>query len=190
MVKEELNSEEKFFEKAVITERFVKKYKNLMIAAVVVIIITVVANVVMESNKTATVEEANHTLATLLANPTDENAAISMKTLSPMLFDAWSYSQAIANKDLEAMKKLQNSKAVLISDLASYEVASQSADSSKLNDYSMKQGAIYKDLALVQNAIVLLNKNEIDKARNELKKVPLESSLNKIVLALLHYGVK
>jgi len=27
MVKEELNSEEKFFEKAVLTERFVKKYK-------------------------------------------------------------------------------------------------------------------------------------------------------------------
>ena len=190
MVKEELNSEEKFFEKAVITERFVKKYKNLMIAAVVLIIITVVANVVMDSNKADTVEEANHTLAILEANPADENAATSMKNLSPMLFDAWSYSQAIANKDIEAMKKLQNSKAVLISDLASYEVASRSGDSAKLNDYSMKQGAIYKDLALVQNAIVLLNKNEVDKAHNELKKVSQESLLNKIVLALLHYGVK
>jgi hypothetical protein len=30
MVREELNSEEKFFEKAVITEKFVKKYKNLL----------------------------------------------------------------------------------------------------------------------------------------------------------------
>ena len=190
MVKEELNSEEKFFEKAVITEKFVKKYKNLMITTVVAIIIVIVANVVMDSNKTATVEQANQTLATLEANPSDENAAMSMKTLSPKLFDVWSYSQAVVNKDIEAMKKLQNSKAMLVSDLASYEVASQSGDASKLNEYSMKQGAIYKDLAVVQSAIILLNKNEIDKAHNELKKVSQDSSLNKIVLALLHYGVK
>ena len=190
MVKEELNSEEKFFEKAVITEKFVKKYKNLMITTVVAIIIVIVANVVMDSNKTAAVEQANQTLATLEANPSDENAATSMKTLSPKLFDVWSYSQAVVNKDIEAMKKLQNSKAMLVSDLASYEVASQSGDSSKLNEYSMKQGAIYKDLAVVQSAIILLNKNEIDKAHNELKKVSQDSSLSKIVLALLHYGVK
>jgi len=37
MVKEELNSEEKFFEKAVITEKFVKKYKNLLIGSVIAI---------------------------------------------------------------------------------------------------------------------------------------------------------
>ena len=39
MVKEELNSEEKFFERSVITERFVKKYKNAIIASVVVIVL-------------------------------------------------------------------------------------------------------------------------------------------------------
>ena len=54
----------------------------------------------------------------------------------------------------------------------------------------MKQNAIYKDLALVQNAILYINKNEIDKAHQELKKVPQNSALNKIVLALQHYGVK
>jgi len=190
MVKEELNSEEKFFEKAVITEKFVKKYKNLMIGLVVAIIVVVVANVVIDSNKAATVEEANKTLATLLENPSDENAATAMKNLSPTLYDAWSYSQAVVNKDIEAMKKLQSSKAILVADLATYEVASQASDASALSSYSMKQSSVYKDLAIVQNAIILLNKNEIDKAHNELKKVSQQSSLNKIVLALLHYGVK
>jgi len=190
MVKEELNSEEKFFEKAVITERFVKKYKNLMIGAVVAIIVVVVANVVIESNKAATVEQANNTLTSLLANASDENAQTQLKTLSPSLYDAWNYSQAVSNKDMKLMKKLQNSKALLIDDLASYEVASQTNDVNSLNTYSMKQGAIYKDLALVQSAIIYLNNKEIQKAHQELKKVSANSSLSKIVLALSHYGVK
>jgi len=190
MVKEELNSEEKFFEKAVITERFVKKYKNLMIGLVVLIVVIVTANVVLDSNEKAKIKEANQVLATLNSDVKDENAATKLANLSPALFDVWSFSKAVVNKDLEKLKKLQNSKAVLVSDLASYEVASLSGDESKLNSYSMKQGAIYKDLALVQRAIVLINKNDIEKAHIELKKVSATSPLSKVVLALSHYGVK
>ena len=60
----------------------------------------------------------------------------------------------------------------------------------KLVDYSMKQNAIFKDLSLVQNAIILLDKNEIQKAHTELRKVSQSSPLKTIVLALLHFGVK
>lgn len=190
MIKEELNSEEKFFEKAVMTERFVKKYKNLMIGLVVAIVVVVITNVVIESNKAETIIEANKTLAILDSDASNSNAMTQLKSLSPALYDIWSFSQAIADKNLETMKKLQKSKTMLVSDLATYEVASQSNDSSTLNEYSMKQGAIYKDLALVQNAIILINKNEVQKAHQELRKVSADSSLKKVVLALSHYGVK
>ncbi len=190
MVKEELNSEEKFFEKAVITEKFVKKYKNIMIGLVVAVIVVVVANVVLEANKNSEVKEANQLLATLKANSKDENAKTQLSHLSPNLYDVWSFSQAIVHKDIETLKKLQSSKANLIGDLASYEVASQSGNVDKLNDYSMRQGAIYKDLALVQSAIIFLDKNELDKAHQKLKQVSATSPLSKIVLALSHYGVK
>ena len=190
MVKEELNSEEKFFEKAVITEKFVKKYKNLMIGGVAFIIIAVGANIVYDANKSATVEEANEVLSALVENPNDANSKTMLKSLSPELYDVWSYSQALVNKDTQALKKLSSSKTTLISDLATYELASSSADTAALSSYSMKQNVIYKDLALVQNAILLLNKKDIEKAHQELKKVSQNSSLNKVVSALLHYGVK
>ncbi len=190
MVKEELNSEEKFFEKAVITEKFVKKYKNLMIGLVVAIVIVVVSNVVLKANKIAKIKEANQLLTTLKATPDDKNAITQLSNLSPNLYDVWSFSQAIVHKDIEALKKLQSSKADLIGDLASYEVASQSGNIDKLNDYSMRQGAIYKDLALVQSAIIFLDKKELDKAHQKLKQVSATSPLSKIVLALSHYGVK
>ena len=190
MVKEELNSEEKFFEKAVITEKFVKKYKNLMIGAVVSIVIIVVANIVYESNKQTTIKQANETLAKLSVDVNNEKAKTNLKQLSPALFDVWLYSQAIALNDIEGLKSLTSSKTIFISDLAAYEIASQTKDSDKLLDYSMGQNAVYKDLALVQNAILFLDKNEIEKAHNELRKVSQSSSLKSVVLALLHFGVK
>ncbi|MCF6330251.1 MAG: hypothetical protein L3I99_01730 [Sulfurimonas sp.] len=190
MVKEELNSEEKFFEKAVITEKFVKKYKNMMIGAVILIIIVVVSNIVYNSNKQSTIKEANEILTKLSVDTNNENLKIKLEQLSPNLHDAWLYSQAIALNDIDKLKSLGASKAIFISDLANYEVASRSEDNDKLVKYSMNQDAIYKDLAFIQNAILYLDKNEIQKAHIELRKVSQSSSLKSVVLALLHFGVK
>ena len=105
MVKEELNSEEKFFEKAVITEKFIKKYKNLMIGSVVALIILVVANVAYSINKQNTLDEANSALATLQKDASSKTALASLKASSPALYDVWTYSQAIANNVVKVLEK-------------------------------------------------------------------------------------
>lgn len=187
MVKEELNSEEKFFEKAVITERFIKKYKNIMIASVVVIVLVVSANIAYNANESSKITAANIALTQLKTDAKDTNALNELKTLSPELYDVWMFSQATVNKDLETIKGLKNSKALIVSDLAKYELA---ADANSLDDYASKQDAIFRDLALVQSAVMLLNVNKIDEAHDKLSKISKESSLNKVVQALLHYGIK
>ena len=190
MVREELNSEEKFFEKAVVTEKFIKKYKNVMIGAVAVIVIGVGANIAYEANKNATLIEANEVLLRLSTNPTNSADMQKLQSLSPALYDVWSYSQALSNKDIEALKKLQNSKTILVSDLASYELAQISNDVQTLENYTSKQGAIYKDLAQVQAAILLLNEGKIELAHQKLSTINQASSLFKVATALQHYGVK
>lgn len=190
MVKEELNSEEKFFEKAVITEKFVKKYKNLMIGSVVVIALLIGGNIAYDMNKQSTLDAANMALATLETNPKDEATLTQLKTLSPSLHDVWVFSQAIVNKDLVALKTLKNSNALIVSDLVTYELAQNEKDSATLNDYSLKQGSIYKDLAQVQAAVLFINSNEIDKAHEKLSTIGEQSSLYRVAKALLHYGVK
>jgi len=190
MVKEELNSEEKFFEKAVVTEKFIKKYKNVMIGAVALIVIGVGANIAYEANKNATLREANQVLLSLNANPTNTADMQKLQSLSPALYDVWSYSQALSNKDVEALKKLQNSKTILVSDLASYEVAQSLNNVDALESYTSKQGAIYKDLAQIQAAILLLNEGKIELAHQKLSTISQESSLFKVATALQHYGVK
>ena len=190
MVKEELNSEEKFFEKAVVTEKFIKKYKNLMIGTVAVVVIAIGGNIAYDINKNATITEANIVLSNLNSNPTSTTDSDKLKSLSPTLYDVWSYSQAVSNKDVEALKKLQASKALIVGDLATYELAQNSQDLQGLEKYAAQQNAIYKDLAQVQSAILLLNENKIDLAHQKLSMITQDSSLFKIATALQHYGVK
>lgn len=187
MVKDELSSEEKFFEKAVLTERFIKKYRKLMIASAVVVVLFIGANVAYEINKNSKIRDANIALSKLFLNPKDSAASNDLKSLSPELYEVWNFSQAVANKDLEAMKKLENSKTPIVGDLAKYEAANSA---SSLDEYASAQGAIFKDLALVRSAIILMNENRIEEAHNKLLKISKESPLNKTAKALLHYGIK
>ena len=187
MVKEELNSEEKFFEKAVMTEKFVKKYKKMMIASVVAVIVLVAANIAYEANEAGKKTAANELLAKLISNPDDKISSSELYTLNRPLYDAWTYSVASLNHDDEKMKKLKDSKTLIVSDMAKYEL---SKDVKSLDNYASKQDAIFKDLALVQAAVILLNENKIDEAHTELEKVSKKSSLSKIADALMHYGLK
>jgi hypothetical protein len=187
MVKEELNSEEKFFEKAVMTERFIKKYKKLMIASVITVVVIVGANIAYTANKESKIEAANIAFFNLQADPKNSAALNELKELSPNLHDVWIYSQAIANKEFQTIKSLKNSKTLIVSDLVKYELAQ---DPASLENYASKQDAIYKDLALVQAAVMLIKENKINEAKNKLLKVSKESSLKNIVAALMHYGIE
>lgn len=187
MIKEELNSEEKFFEKAVMTERFVKKYKKMIVGSVIAIVIAVSANIAYDANKSNKIDAANAALMKLDADAQDSYALGELKASSPELYDVWIFSQAVANRDLETIKKLKNSNTLIIDDLAKYELAT---DPSSLDEYASAQDAIFRDLALVQSAVMLFEANKIDEAHNKLLKVSQESSLNKLAKTLLHYGAK
>ncbi|ADN09411.1 hypothetical protein [Sulfurimonas autotrophica] len=190
MVKDELTSEEKFFEKAVVTEKFVKKYKNVMIGSVVAITLFVVGNITYNINKEHTLEAANEALLKLEANPKDEATLATLASLSPALHDVWMYSQAVVAKNVKELEKLQSSKALLIDDLSTYEAAQNLQDLNKLENYSEKQNAIYRDLAQVQAAIILMKEKKLDEAHSKLSMISTSSPLAQVSRALMHYGVK
>ncbi|MBA1432530.1 MAG: hypothetical protein FAF04_02785 [Epsilonproteobacteria bacterium] len=190
MVKDELNSEEKFFEKAVMTERFVKKYKKPLIGFVAAIILVVAADLGYEASEQNRIESANKTLEQLQKNPADKLALDRLASLSPALHDVWIYSQAIAQKNAEDLQKLKNSKALLVNDIAVYEAAQYKEDLAALQEYSKKQNAIYKDLGAVMSAVILMNEGKIDEAHDSLEMIGVDSPLAQVASALMHYGVK
>lgn len=187
MVRDELNSEEKFFEKAVVTEKFLKKYKNIILSSLVAVVVVAGANMAYDINKANKIATANAALATLSKNSNDQNALSQLKDASPSLYNVWKFSYAVSNKDLDALEKLKNSDVAIVEDLVKYELAK---DEVELEKYALKQDAIYRDLALVQSAVMLLNNNKIQEAHNALLKISNESPLHKLALSLLHYGIK
>ncbi|MBD3824026.1 MAG: hypothetical protein IE916_05905 [Epsilonproteobacteria bacterium] len=188
LVKEELNSEEKFFETAVVTERFVKKYKNLLIGGAIGIAFVISANIAYDLNEANRIEEANRAFLALKASPNDAIEIEKLKNSSSELYDLWRYSRAIAAKDTKTLTELQSSKAMLVADLASYEASA--GDAKKIQEYAAKEGAIYKELAAIESAIVLLDEKRVDEAHKLLAAISEESPMKKVAQALMHYGVK
>lgn len=189
MVKEELNSEEKFFEKAVVTEKFVKKYKKPLIGAVVAIVILVAGNIIYTMKEESRIADVNALLTKLEAGG---NSALQsqLSALSPALADVWLYSQAVVKEDVDTLEKLKSSKTLLIGDLASYEVAQNKQTLADLESYAGKSDAIYADLAQVQAAILLMNEKKVEEAHEKLSLISMNSPLSQVAKALMHYGVK
>ena len=190
MVKDELSSEEKFFEKAVVTEKFVKKYKKVLIGSVVAIVLVVAGDIAYELNKERTLSAANEALMALQQDPKNVAELSRLESLSPVLHDVWLYSQAVVKQDVATLQKLQNSKAMLLNDLATYEVAQNKQELQQLESYAQKQHAIYRDLAQVEAALIYIHKGDVQKAHTKLAMIREDSPLSKVAQALLHYGVK
>lgn len=190
MVREELSSEEKFFEKSVITERFVKKYKNIIIAGVVLVVVVVAGNIAYDINKDSTITAANVAFNELQVNPSDDQALSRLASLSPELHDVFVYSKALVDKDIKTLESLKDSQVAPLADLVSYEVAQNNKNVNELTSYALNQDSIYKDLAQVQAAIILINEGKTDKAHSKLQTITDASPLANVAKALLHYGVK
>ena len=123
VLKEGLNSEEKFFESAVRTERFVKKYQKPMIASVVVLLLALGGSVGYKSYQEIKMERANKALTTLLSNPADKSAMKVLSENSTSLSELYLLSKALHEKDSKSLQSLQNASTSEVADIATYESA-------------------------------------------------------------------
>ncbi len=190
MVKDELNAEEKFFENAVRTERFFKKYKTKLIGLAVIVVIVVGANGVYDYIKNAEAEASNAALLSLEKNSDNKEALAILKEKNPKLFDLYTLSVAIEKGDINKLKELKSSKALAVADLASYQAASLEKKTADLNSYTNNEDAIYRDMAAVQSAVLLMQENKIDQAQRKLALVSSSSPVYAVAKSLMHYGVK
>lgn len=190
MVKEKLNQEEKFFESAVKTERFVKKYKMPLISVCVAVIVVIVGNSLYQTKLSQTISESNAAYLTLLSSPTDAQAGQTLKETNSELYDAWQLKLALEGQDETKLESLKSSSSDVISDLATYELATLKKDKSALNDYALNQDAILKDLAILNEAVLLMQEGKTAEAKARLSLIDEDSSFKKMVDLLQHYGVK
>ncbi len=189
-LKDELNSEEKFFENAVRTERFIKKYQKPMIASVIILLVGLGGYMGYEAYSNAKIEQANAALSTLLMNPSDPKALKELADNGGPLYDVYTLSKALKEKDVKALNSLRSSTSLEVSDIATYESAALSNDIQGLESYSKKQGSLYQELAMVELAVAAIQKGDTASANRSLSMIHEESPLYPMAQTLSHYGVK
>lgn len=190
MVKEELNTEEQFFEQAVKTERFIKKYKKQLIALAAAVALGIVSLLAYDAYRAQKTHKINAAFLLLQQSPGNEEAARTLQSDAPLLYDAWRMGQAVKNGDVDALKALETSAATEVADVSAYEAAARQKDAAALGHYTYNADAVYKDLALVDEAVLLMHEGKIDEAHRRLKMIDAQSPVSALASALMHYGVK
>lgn len=189
-LKEELNSEEKFFESAVRTERFIKRYQKPLIGGVVALLLFAGGAIAYQTYTKAKIESSNAAFNTLLSNPADASAIETLKNDNPKLYDVWRLSRGISQNDVSVLDSLKNSEAFGVADIAAYEAAAIKENKVGLESYTKTQGALYKDLALVELAVMAIHEGNMAQAHEHIALIPEDSAMYEVGRSLSHYGVK
>lgn len=179
-VKEGLSSEERFLESFVRVERIFKKYKLIIISAVVIIVLAVVAINLTSYFKEQNAIKANIIFQELLKNPNDEKALETLKGLNSNLYDIILYSQRDSKKDISINAKF-------FKELYAYEKAMKEQSVNKLGDLSMESDFLLKDFAIFNKALILAENGKYKEAKDSLKLIPETSKVKDLVALLNHY---
>ena len=164
-IKEELNTQEQFLENIIKSERFFKKYKKIIIAVAVLGVVGTAGYYINGVLKEKEFKAANAAYAKLILNPKDEQAKSEL----------YEFKRALDNNDTNALKSLANEQIdPLLKDIVK----------SQLNEPS---GQILSSYKAIVRGYELMKENKIDEAKNEFKKIPLNSQLQSIVKNLEHY---
>lgn len=189
-IKTELSSEEKFFESAVRTERFVKKYQKPMIASLVALLIGLGTYAGYDAYQNAKIEKANKALSALLLNSNDSASLQQLQENSTSLYDLYRLSKVLKEGDQKGLESLKNSNSSEVADIAMYESAVLANDNKALSLYTKKQGALYQDLAAIEVAVEEIQNQNSVTARTSLAVIKEDSALYPLAQMLNHYGVK
>ena len=193
-IKSEFQNDEKLLENAFKLERLFKKYKFVLLGIVAVVVLWIAIVVASDYVEEKNAKEISQIYNELLISPQNTVLRENLKSKAPKLYDAFIYANLSSQKEarIAELEELSQSKNELIAQIASYELASLKEDLQALSTIAKnpkKQGDSLKDFAKVQEAYLLLKNNDIDKAREVLKGVSSESSLDSIARQMEHYGI-
>ncbi len=185
-VKKELSAEEQFLESIVKAEGFWKKYKKLLIVLAVLVVVAALSLALYNSMKEKSLITSNEAYTTLTKNPTDKEALATLKSKNPKLYQLFLFSNEMKNADVAKLEAISSQISdPILKDLLSYQKASLSGKG--MAEYSLKQGAILKEFASLQEVYTLFKEGKSKEAKALLAQIPESSQLQQIAQSFKHY---
>ena len=181
-IKKELSGDEKVLESVFRLETLYKKYKFIIWAVVIAVILFFIGRAVIQNMHEAKLLEANEAFLTLQNKADDAQALALLKEKNPALFELYTYAQAVKKEDIKVLETLSASKNLVISDASKY---SQSVLSKKPVD-----SKLYKEMALLQQAYLAIKAGDTTTAKNKLDLIGERSALFMVASLLKHSTLK
>ena len=180
-VKTELSSEEKFLESFVKSERFFKKYKTLIFAFVIIIIVGIIGFFIKENLAQSNKLKANIAFNQVLENSNNAQALATLKDKNPQLYDIALYLQA------KKEAKVAQISIPLLKELSKYQTALANKNISELDNLSMQNDFLLKEFAIFNKALLLTNEGKFNEAKTTLALIPQTSKAFELAKLLNHY---
>lgn len=180
-VKTGLSSEEKFLESFVKSERFFEKYKTLIFAFVIIIIVGIIGFFIKENLAQSNKLKANIAFNQVLENSNNAQALATLKDKNPQLYDIALYLQA------KKEAKVAQISVPLLKELSKYQTALANKNISELDNLSMQNDFLLKEFAIFNKALFLTNEGKFNEAKITLALIPQTSKAFELAKLLNHY---
>jgi len=180
--KKEFTSDEQLLVSAFKLEKFYKKNKIAIFAVVGLLVAFFAIKGVMGAIEDSRLNSANDAYLVLQKDAKNSQALETLKTKNPKLFELYSYSQAVKNRDTKALQTLISSKNEFIADMSNYHLS--------VIEGKATNSELYKDFALVDNAYLYIKDKQLEEAKNQLALIDEKSPIYNISKIIKHYTIK
>lgn len=181
-IKNELNSEEKFLESFVKTERFFKKYKRLIFGLIIVAVVGSISFFAKSKIDESNLYDANIALNSFLEKG-DNSTLEELKEKNKKLYEVALY--------LEAKNELKDANINLkyLKELLEFQVAMANSNQTELDVVSKKADFLLKDYAIFNQALILVESQKYEEARELLSKISEDTRAFELATLLKHHLV-
>lgn len=178
-IKEEISTQEQFFESFFKLEKFYKKYKLLIFGITGLILAYFISSAVLDyKHEQNTISSNNAYNAVLLDQKDSINLAI-LKDSNKKLLDIAMYQTS--------NDKTKEIDVEFLKEIVVYNKAIQTNDIEALNNLIINPNFILKDFALFNKALILSNKKDYVSAKETLKIIPENSAVASLASMLEHF---
>ncbi len=181
-IKKELSADEQVLESALKLETLYNKHKYKIWAVLVIIVLSFVGKVILDTVQEARLESASQAFSILQKDPNNSEAIEVLRSKNHALYELYSYAEAVKSKDPKQLDALTSSKNSLIADVSRY---SKQVLESKSSD-----SVYYKEMSLIGDAYIALKAGENKEAKEKLELIDARSPVAPVADLLKHYSIK
>jgi len=181
-IKEKLSGDEKVLESVFKLETLYKKYKFVIWALVIALILFFLGRAYMQSVHTSNLAEANEAFLTLQTKADDTEALAILKEKNLKLFELFTFTQEVKKENLIALKELGTSENMIIADASTYVYS--------ILEKQPKDSKLYAEMVLFQQAYLAIKAGDIKSAKQKLNFIEENTPLFMLASLLKHSIIK